>query len=230
MHLTRARLATGLLVPAAALVLAGCASRDDATGTRFAASPAPEPVSAAPDRAFPGGIVHYGNAITSMAEQYNGRVGPYSATGASAWVRPAPPPAYVTAQPLPAADPPAPAPAAVANRQPASPPAADAANVVRPEAAQPETPAPAAASRNPAVRTQGLALFNSYSCGACHGLADAGAAGSIGPSLDRNPRLTKAYTVEVITDGRGAMPAFGGQLTPEEIDVLAEYIVQFARN
>ena len=65
--------------------------------------------------------------------------------------------------------------------------------------------------------------------GACHALADANASGSIGPSFDRNPRLTKAYAVDVISNGRGAMPSFAGQMSPEQIDQIAEYIVQFSR-
>jgi len=176
--------------------------------------------------AAPGGIVRSGDSFATMAEQYQPRAGPYSATGASAWVAPAPAPAFVFTGPLPAAAPPPPPLAAVANRQPEP---AEAAEAVRPEAAQPDVPAPAAAPPNPAVRTAGLALFNNYSCGACHLLADAGAAGSIGPSLDRNPALTKPFAVDVISNGRGAMPSFAGQMSPEEIDQLAEYIVQFAR-
>src|SRR5690606_29825557 len=130
--------------------------------------------------------------------------GPVVATGASAWVKPAPAPAFVATGAPPPADPPAPPPAAVANRQPASPaparPPAPASAIARPEAAAP------AASPDPGVREAGLALFNNYSCGACHALADANAGGSIGPSLDRNPRLTRAFAIDVITNGRGAMP------------------------
>ena len=177
--------------------------------------------------AAPGGIVRSGASFATLADQYQPHAGPYSATGASAWVAPAPAPAFVFTGPLPAAAPPPPPLAAVANRQPA--PAAAAADAVRPEAALPDAPAPAAAPPNPAVRTAGLALFNNYSCGACHMLADAGAAGSIGPSLDRNPALTKSFAVDVISNGRGAMPSFAGQMSPEEIDQLAEYVVQFAR-
>jgi mono/diheme cytochrome c family protein len=68
-------------------------------------------------------------------------------------------------------------------------------------------------------------LFHAYSCSACHALADAGAGGSIGPSLD-NPTLTRDFVMGRIANGQGAMPSFKGQLTDEEIAVLADYIVE----
>ena len=107
-------------------------------------------------------------------------------------------------------------------------PPANAADLVRPEAAAPDAPA-AAPAQDPAVRTAGLKLFNDYSCSACHSLADAKAAGSIGPSLDRNSRLTRDYVVDILTNGRGAMPAFAGQMSDAELGKLADYIVQFRR-
>ncbi len=208
----------------AALALGACT----ADAVESGGSQAARAEQAPPSLVAPGAIVRKGDSFATMADQYQPRAGPYSATGASAWVQPPPAPVFVFTGPLPSAAPPPPPLAAVANRQPesAAPPAAA---VVRPEAAQPDPPAPAAAGPNPAVRSAGMALFNNYACGACHALADAGAAGSIGPSLDRNPRLTKAFAVDVISNGRGAMPSFAGQMSPEEIDQLAEYIVQFAR-
>lgn len=73
---------------------------------------------------------------------------------------------------------------------------------------------------------QGRSLFNSWSCSACHVLTDANAHGHIGPSLDGNATIDKAFVVGRITNGQGAMPGFGGQLSDEEIDLLAAYIVQ----
>jgi len=70
----------------------------------------------------------------------------------------------------------------------------------------------------------GRELFNNWSCSACHTLADAGSAGVVGPSLD-NPDLTRDVIVSRITNGQGAMPSFGGQITDEEIATLADYIV-----
>lgn len=224
------------LVMAAAVVLAGCAAGQDVASADAAAHTAGAHPAAAADLAVPGGATRWGDSIVTMAEQYRPRAGAVAAAGASAWVKSAPSPAFVLSAPLPPPDPPAPPPAAVANRQPAAPssgpqstptpaparPAVAASDIARPEAAAPAAP-------DPTVRTRGLALFNDYSCGACHVLAEARAAGSIGPSLDRNPGLTRAFVLDVITNGRGAMPAFGGQMTDAEIEILADYIVQFAR-
>ena len=63
------------------------------------------------------------------------------------------------------------------------------------------------------------------SCGSCHTLADAGTTGTIGPDLDQlKPPLDAA--VEQITNGGGGMPAFGDQLSEQQIQALAEYVVQ----
>lgn len=173
-----------------------------------------------------------GNAVTSsqtggsdsfelMSRQYTPRAGPYAATGASAWVAPAPAPAFVASGPPPPADPPAPDPIEAASRA-AAPPASE---IARPEAAAPEAPA----APDPTLRSAGLALFNSASCGTCHAFADADASGAIGPSLDRNPRLDKVFAIDVMTTGRGAMPSFAGQLSDAEIATLADYLVAFTR-
>ena len=57
-------------------------------------------------------------------------------------------------------------------------------------------------------------------------LADAEGTGQVGPALDGNRALTRDYVINVVTNGRGAMPGFGGQLSDEEIALLAAYIVQ----
>lgn len=214
------------------LALAACTANEQVASNR--ASTTPVAVSAQPQ---PGGGARWGDSIATMADQYNRpHPGAVAAAGASSWVAASPPPAMVATN-LPPATPPAPPPAAVANRQPApaaapARPAIDAANMVRPEAAAADTPAPAAApatTLSAATREAGRKLFNDYSCGTCHGLADAGAAGSIGPGLDRNPRLTKDYVVDIVKTGRGAMPSFGGQMSDAEIATLAEYIVGVSR-
>lgn len=62
-------------------------------------------------------------------------------------------------------------------------------------------------------------------CGGCHVLADAGTTGTTGPNLDETqPGLDEAITQ--ITEGGGGMPAFGGQLSEEQIRALAEYLVR----
>lgn len=73
--------------------------------------------------------------------------------------------------------------------------------------------------------TKGRQLFTDNGCNACHALADADAAGSVGPALDGNPNLDKAHVVNIVTNGQGAMPSFGW-LAEEDIDLLSAYIVQ----
>ena len=75
---------------------------------------------------------------------------------------------------------------------------------------------------------KGRELFNSWSCSACHALADAKASGAVGPSLDGHEGLTEDFVSGKVTNGQGAMPAFGGQLTKEEIADLAYYVSHVA--
>lgn len=91
-----------------------------------------------------------------------------------------------------------------------------------------KTPAPAAAAPaaggDAARIAKGRELFGNWSCNSCHSLADAGATGHVGPSLDHNPNLTTAFVTDRVTNGQGAMPAFGGQMTDEEIATIAFYL------
>lgn len=68
--------------------------------------------------------------------------------------------------------------------------------------------------------TQGAAP----SCSICHTLADAGASGNIGPSLDElkpdAPRVVKA-----LKTGIGQMPAYP-QLSEEQVQALARYVAR----
>ncbi len=91
-----------------------------------------------------------------------------------------------------------------------------------PSLAQDSSPAPAA---DPAKVAKGKELFATYSCGSCHALADAGASAHVGPALDGNADLSHDFIVNRVTNGQGGMPAFGGQLTPEEIDAVATYVM-----
>jgi predicted ferric reductase/mono/diheme cytochrome c family protein len=75
----------------------------------------------------------------------------------------------------------------------------------------------------PAGSGDGMAIFASAGCGDCHALAAAGADGTVGPDLDEtNPDA--ALVRDVVTNGRGSMPAFDAELTPEEIDRLAAFV------
>jgi len=73
--------------------------------------------------------------------------------------------------------------------------------------------------------TKGRQLFTDNGCNACHTLADADAAGSIGPAFDGNPNLDKGHVINIINNGQGAMPSFSW-LDTADIDLLASYIVQ----
>jgi mono/diheme cytochrome c family protein len=75
---------------------------------------------------------------------------------------------------------------------------------------------------------KGKELFVTWGCGNCHVLADAGAAGQVGPSLDGNPYLPAALVVNRITDGQGGMLAYGGQLSEEDIADIAAYVIRVA--
>lgn len=96
---------------------------------------------------------------------------------------------------------------------PTQAPAAEVAAVAEPAALTAEQ---AAASR---------ALFNQYSCGACHVLGAAGGSGHIGPELDGNANLDHDYIVSRVSNGQGAMPGFGGMIAADQIDQLATYIM-----
>ena len=75
---------------------------------------------------------------------------------------------------------------------------------------------------------KGRDLFANYGCGSCHSLGDAGATGHVGPSFDGNANLTRDFIINRVTNGQGSMPAFSGQMTPEEIADLASYLTQVA--
>jgi mono/diheme cytochrome c family protein len=72
----------------------------------------------------------------------------------------------------------------------------------------------------------GKAVFTgASSCGGCHTLAAAGASGAVGPNLDET-KPDNELIVSRVTEGLGGMPAFGEQLTPQQIADVAAYITQ----
>lgn len=102
----------------------------------------------------------------------------------------------------------------------------------QPSAAQdggkPASAPPAVANADASKLAKGRELFSDYSCGGCHTLAAAGASGDVGPSLDGDSNLTEAFVTNRVTNGQGAMPAFGGQLSDEEMAALAAYVTHAA--
>ena len=58
---------------------------------------------------------------------------------------------------------------------------------------------------------------------ACHTLFDAGSDGNIGPNLNEvRPDIMRV--IAAVTNGIGVMPAYQGELSPEEIEAVAHYV------
>jgi mono/diheme cytochrome c family protein len=70
----------------------------------------------------------------------------------------------------------------------------------------------------------GADVWSANGCSGCHTLAAAGASGTVGPSLDET-QPSYELAVTRITQGQGAMPAFGDTLEPQQIADVAQYIV-----
>lgn len=66
------------------------------------------------------------------------------------------------------------------------------------------------------------AIYNQV-CATCHG--EDGAKGLGGAALLTESQLTLNDRIIVIENGRGLMPAFGDQLTPQEAEALAAYTI-----
>ena len=75
--------------------------------------------------------------------------------------------------------------------------------------------------------TAGKEVFATAGCTACHTLADAGSTGTVGPNLDQaKPPAT--LVVQRVTNGKGAMPPFKGQLSETQIEDVAAYVSSVA--
>ena len=74
--------------------------------------------------------------------------------------------------------------------------------------------------------TAGKEVFAS-SCGSCHALADAGTSGAVGPDLD-DLAPDEATVASQVTNGGGAMPAFGDELSAQQIADVAAYVSSVA--
>jgi mono/diheme cytochrome c family protein len=69
----------------------------------------------------------------------------------------------------------------------------------------------------------GKLVFESAGCGGCHTFAAAGSSGSVGPNLDDAAPSYDAVITQV-TNGGGAMPSFGNDLTAQEIRDVAAFV------
>jgi mono/diheme cytochrome c family protein len=73
----------------------------------------------------------------------------------------------------------------------------------------------------------GKQVFETAGCKSCHTLKDANATGTVGPNLDEvKPPVD--LVVDRVTNGKGVMPAFSGQLSAKEIADVAAYVSQAA--
>ena len=70
----------------------------------------------------------------------------------------------------------------------------------------------------------GEAVFASAGCGGCHTLKAAGSSGAVGPNLDE-AKPDAALVVTRVTNGSGVMPPFGGDLSEQQIQDVAAYVV-----
>jgi len=73
----------------------------------------------------------------------------------------------------------------------------------------------------------GKAVFTSAGCVGCHTLADAGATGTVGPNLDKAKPSADLVATRV-TNGKGPMPPFKGQLSDQQIQDVAAYVSSVA--
>jgi mono/diheme cytochrome c family protein len=91
-------------------------------------------------------------------------------------------------------------------------------------------PAPAAVTQPlpaGASAERGKAVFAEAGCSGCHTLASAGATGSVGPNLDQlRPGFDQVKSK--VERGGGAMPAFEGQLSAQQIDDVAAFVATTA--
>jgi mono/diheme cytochrome c family protein len=69
----------------------------------------------------------------------------------------------------------------------------------------------------------GEAVFASAGCGGCHTLEAAGSSGNVGPNLDE-AKPDAALVVDRVTNGKGVMPSFKGQLSEKQIQDVAAYV------
>lgn len=82
------------------------------------------------------------------------------------------------------------------------------------------------ADENPGDPAAGKEVFLNVAqptCGTCHTLEDAGTNGKVGPVLDE-AKPDYERVVEYVTNGKGAMPAYGESLSEEDIQNVASYV------
>jgi cbb3-type cytochrome c oxidase subunit III len=102
----------------------------------------------------------------------------------------------------------------------------DAADVAAYVASVAGTKGPTVAAPAPTKSTKGDAIFKS-NCATCHTLAAAKATGTVGPNLDQLKPPLPVVKRQVVNGG-GAMPAFKGRLSDQQIQAVAKYVADNA--
>ena len=71
----------------------------------------------------------------------------------------------------------------------------------------------------------GEKVFSEAGCGGCHTLEAAGSSGSVGPNLD-DAKPPFELVVDRVTNGSGVMPSFKDDLSEEDINNVAAFVVE----
>ncbi len=91
-----------------------------------------------------------------------------------------------------------------------------------PETVQGTLPKPQVVKGDP---TAGKQVFETAGCKGCHTLKDASATGTVGPNLDQ-AKPPVDLVVDRVTNGKGVMPSFSGQLSAKQIADVAAYVAK----
>ena len=89
--------------------------------------------------------------------------------------------------------------------------------------ARAKDPSPLYGSEAEKAKAEKGKLLFKEKCGSCHVLEVAGTTGTIGPSLD-GAGVSADDVATIVTDGRGSMPAFGGELDEAQIQAVAKFV------
>jgi cytochrome c6 len=87
----------------------------------------------------------------------------------------------------------------------------------------PATTAPAPPPPPAGDVAAGKTVFETAGCTSCHTLKAANAHGTVGPNLD-DAKPPAELVVERVTNGKGAMPSFKGQLNAKQIADVAAFV------
>ena len=75
----------------------------------------------------------------------------------------------------------------------------------------------------PGGAADGKTIFATAGCTGCHTLKAAGSTGTVGPNLDET-KPPKELVIDRVTNGKGGMPSFKGQLSDAQIQAVATYV------